>query len=98
VGEVFVYLISRERYREITLKKAPPSPISAREYTEYGLGPWFELLDKSLGDIAAPLNLSQVRSVNQRDVEDGASSNEETAFEVDTPKVKRLRHHAETDE
>ena len=99
MSEVFVYLVSRERFREITGREAPRSPIGAREYTEYGLGPWFELMDKSLGDIAAPENLSQLQSVNQRDVEEGrAAPDEETEFEVDPTKVKRIRHHAEKDD
>ena len=49
-GSVFVHIVDSESYRELTGQDAPPSPVSAKTYTEYGL-PWFELYDEEKGTL-----------------------------------------------
>lgn len=51
-GSVFVHIVDSETYRELTGRDAPPSPVSAKTYTEYGL-PWFELYDEEKGTLEA---------------------------------------------
>jgi hypothetical protein len=59
---VRVHIVNSEIYRSITGEPAPPTPISARTYTEYGL-PWFKLYDEHLRDVEAPDILRKVKSV-----------------------------------
>lgn len=65
-GRVYVHIVNSLTFREITGMEPPPSPISARTYTQYGL-PWFELLDEQKGDVAPSATLAGVRSVKQQD-------------------------------
>lgn len=98
-GEVFVHLTSSEMYRRITGLEAPPSPVSARSYTEHGLGPWFELMDESLGDISTTQKLSRIKSVRQIDDEKGLDrAEEEQPIEMDKIRLRRIPHHSEEEE
>ena len=67
-GQVYVHIVNSMMYREITGQEPPPTPISARTYTQYGF-PWFDLYDDKMADIAAPEQLKQVKSVKQMDAE-----------------------------
>jgi hypothetical protein len=60
---VHVHVVNSEMYRAITGEDAPPTPISARTYTNYGL-PWFALYDEHRRDVAAPDVLGRVRSIS----------------------------------
>jgi len=40
-----IHIVNNMDFRDITGKEPPPTPISAKLYTEYGY-PWFELLDE----------------------------------------------------
>lgn len=46
VGRVRVHIVNSLMYREITGLEPPETPVSAREYEQYGL-PWFELYDEA---------------------------------------------------
>jgi hypothetical protein len=59
---VRVHIVNSEMYHAITGEAPPPTPISARTYTEYGL-PWFELYDEHCRDVAAPEVLKRAKSV-----------------------------------
>ena len=76
---MFVYLAGHNLYRAITGAEPPPSPVSARSYTEHGLGVWFELDDESLGDMAAPQKLSSLKSASEIDAERGLDTSDESA-------------------
>lgn len=98
-GEIFIYLISRESYRNITGLEPPRNPVSAHTYTEQGAGFWFELADESLGDLDAPHNLSGVKPVRQIDAEKGLNSpDEETPIELNETQLKHLRHPSEDED
>ena len=64
--EVVVHIANSEMYEEITGEAAPPTPVSARTYTEYGL-PWFELYDEGKGDLEPSEVLAGVKSVKEMD-------------------------------
>jgi hypothetical protein len=67
-GEVWVHLVDAAMFRQITGRDAPPSPITARDYTAAGL-PWFDLYDDDRGDVAAPAPLRRVKSPARRERE-----------------------------
>lgn len=52
-AKAWVHIADSEMYQRITGDAPPPSPVSARTYTEWGL-PWFELYDEHKRDVAAP--------------------------------------------
>ena len=91
-GSVFVHIVNNEQYRELTGRRPPPTPISARTYTEHGL-PWFDLYDEERGDVAAPDKLAAVKSVRAKDAETGSTLDQadEQSVEVDPAQVKKLR-------
>lgn len=65
-GRVFVHIANSLEYREITSHEPPPTPISARTYTEWGL-PWFDLYDETAGDLPPSEILAGVESVKELD-------------------------------
>ena len=69
-GRVCVNIVSSLLYREITGEAPPPSPVSARSYSQAGL-PWFDLYDEGKGDIAPSVVLAGVKSVKEKDAEHG---------------------------
>jgi hypothetical protein len=86
--DVFVHLLNSEQYRAITGSAPPPSPISARSYTELGL-PWFQLYDESMGDVAAPDTLRRVKSHRQMEAERGdASPGADPSLEIPDSQVR----------
>jgi hypothetical protein len=86
-----VHLVNSEQYRQITGVAAPPTPIDARTYTEHGL-PWFELHDESLGDLAPPSSLTEVRSVREIAEQRGAASPANDApVEIPEKQIRRVR-------
>lgn len=71
-GRIFVHIVNSMMYREITGKEPPPTPITARTYTQYGL-PWFDLYDEDLEDIKAPEVFKKIKSIKEMDQEKGFS-------------------------
>lgn len=69
-GRVNVYLVNSVAYSEITGKEAPPSPISAQTYAQHNF-PWFDLYDETMPDLEASETLQQVKSVKEKDEEQG---------------------------
>ena len=62
---VFVHIVNSEMWRDITGEAPPPSPVSARTYSDAGL-PWFKLYDE--GKTIAPAGkLAGVKSIEQLD-------------------------------
>jgi hypothetical protein len=85
-GSVFVHLVNEEQHRDLTGVEPPPSPVSARTYTEWGL-PWFELYDEHRGSIPSSDVLANVKSVLDRDAEVGEPSTAADAS-ADVPKAQ----------
>lgn len=69
-GRVYVHIVNSMMYREITGMEPPPTPVTAKMYTEYGL-PWFDLYDEEKGDVPSSKKLSKVKSVKEMDKEKG---------------------------
>jgi hypothetical protein len=89
-GSALIHIVNSLTYREITGKKPPPSPISAKTYTEHGL-PWFDLYDETMKDVEAPEKLKRVKSVGAVDEEKGAPSQEELELDVPEGQVKKYK-------
>ncbi len=89
---VFVHIVNSEQYRELTGQQAPPPPIDASTYTEYGF-PWFELYDEDKGDVASSKQLAQVKSVHDIDAgRAGGSVSErnEESLVIDPEKIEKI--------
>jgi hypothetical protein len=63
-GSIFIHIINSVAYRDLTGREPPPTPISARTYTEHGL-PWFDLYDESMATLPASEKLSTVKSIEE---------------------------------
>ena len=69
-GRVTVHIVNSEQFRQLTGSDPPPSPVSAKTYTDHGL-PWFELYDDAKGAVAPPESTRRIKSVAERDRERG---------------------------
>lgn len=69
-GRVYLHIVNSMMFREVTGMEPPPTPVTARTYTQYGL-PWFELYDEGKGDVAASDILGGVESVKELDEKKG---------------------------
>lgn len=69
-GRVFVHLADSMAWREITGEEPPPTPISARTYSDHGF-PWYSLYDEGRGDVSASTRLKKVKSVGEMDGSNG---------------------------
>lgn len=74
-GRVHVYIVNCMDFREITGLEPPATPVTARNYTEYGL-PWFDLYDEDKGDVGPDL-LDGIESVKQIDKKKGMSAQQD---------------------
>ena len=94
-GRVFVHIVNSMMYRQITGKEAPPTPVSAQQYTANGL-PWFDLYDEHMGDIAAPENLQNVQSVKEMDEEKGFKPQQDDSS-VNVPDDQVTKYNMKSD-
>ena len=89
-GRVFVHIANSMAWRDITGEEPPPTPVSARTYSEHGF-PWFSLYDEGRGDVAPAKTLKEVKSVKEMDKEKGfASQQDDQAVEISEPQVVEL--------
>jgi hypothetical protein len=58
--KIYIHIVNSMMFREITGMEAPPTPVSARTYTEYGY-PWFKLYDVGKGDLKGAKNFNKVK-------------------------------------
>ena len=65
-------------WRDITGEEPPPTPISARLYTEHGF-PWFDFYDESKGDIEGSDVLGGVKTVKGSMTTRGSANSMTTA-------------------
>jgi hypothetical protein len=78
---LLVHVVNSTQYHAITGHEAPPSPIDARTYTEYGF-PWFRLYDEG-ADVPAADALAGLTSI--ADLADPGASAPDAAAPVDIP-------------
>ncbi len=89
-GRVSVYILNSQQYQAVTGEPPPPTPVSAKTYTEAGF-PWFALYDEHQGDLPAASALSGVQSVHAIDETGGTSSgDDESSISVDDSQVKGI--------
>lgn len=84
VRTVHVHVVNSAMYRFITGEAPPPSPVSARTYTECGL-PWFRLYDEHLGDLPPSAVLAGVKSVAGLDAERAGGAAHPVPAQDDAP-------------
>ena len=85
-----VVLLDGDRYREVTGRAPPPTPVDARTYTKHGL-PWFELYDEPDGAIEGSDRLASVRSIRDLAVERShADLSDDETFDIDPAQVRPL--------
>jgi hypothetical protein len=75
-GRLFVHIVNSELWRQITGEPAPPSPITARDYTAAG-HPWYEIWDAEMADVRPSPTLAGVKTVGQKDASHGFSGQQD---------------------
>ena len=90
---MFVHIVNSELWRDITGEAAPPTPVTARSYSQAGL-PWFALYDEHAATVSPTTALSGVKSVKQLDATKSTLPLQDDE-PVATPNVKSLwwKHH-----
>jgi hypothetical protein len=86
-ARVFVHICNSAMYRDITGEAPPPTPISARTYTDHGY-PWFALYDEGEGTVKSSPVLDKVKSVKEMDAEKGfAPQQDDSSVEIPSENV-----------
>jgi hypothetical protein len=88
-GQVTIHILNSEQFRNLTGHEPPPTPVSAKAYTERGL-PWFDLYDEAAGHIPAADRLRDVKTINERDRERGEPTADEQSVIVKDTQVTRI--------
>lgn len=89
-GGLFIHLIDSDHFKQLTGEEPPPTPISAKTYTDYGL-PWFDLYDEGADNLPASKTLGQVKSVQEIDTDKGLFDRDDS-IEVPEAQVRKLKH------
>lgn len=84
----FVTIANSAQWIEITGERPPTEPPTAAQYTAHGL-PWFDYYDGDTKAIEGAERLGKLKSVRDRDEENGLDGWPETVL-GDTPRVRRL--------
>ena len=91
-GELFVHLVNNRQYFELTGRHAPPTPVDAGTYTDFGL-PWYEIYDEQQGDLEAPRRLEEVKSIGAMNYEKGSRGTaDEASIDVPEFQIDKLGH------
>jgi len=94
-GRVYIHIVNSMMYREITGKEAPPTPVTAKTYTQHGF-PWFDLYDEHKGDVEQSSILSQVKPIKEMDQEKGfMPQQDDSSVEVSEEHIKKLKLKSE---
>jgi len=89
-GRIYMHIVNSMAYREITGREPPPTPVSAKQYTECGF-PWFDLYDEQKGDVTPSDTLQGVKSVKEMDEQEGfAPQQDDSSIDVPDKQVKKL--------
>jgi hypothetical protein len=62
----FVHIANSELWQDITGEPPPPSPVTARRYSQAGL-PWFDLYDEQKATLPTSEALATVKSIKELD-------------------------------
>jgi hypothetical protein len=88
-GRVVIFIINSQYFHEITGEPPPTTPIDAQTYTEHGL-PWFDLYDEERGDVSPSAELTQAKTVADRDAELGKAREPSEGFDAPESQVKKI--------
>lgn len=89
-GTVTIHIVNSEQYQQITGHEPPPSPISAKTYTEYGL-PWFKLYDEQKGDLLTSERLKGIKSIQEIEQErDVPPQSNDESIDIEDSMVQKL--------
>ena len=87
---IVVAMVDADAFREATGLEVPPSPVSARTYTEAGL-PWFELEDTGLPSLPGTGELAGTKTIAERDRElGGAGEQDDDQVNIADTQVRRI--------
>ena len=89
-GRVYIHIVNSLEFRDITGLEAPPTPISAKTYTQSGL-PWFNLYDEQKGDLGTSPILSKVKPIKDKDQEHGfTAQQDDSAVHIPETQIKTI--------
>ncbi len=88
-AEIEVHILNSAEFSLVTGEAMPPTPISARVYSDLGL-PWFALYDDAFGAVAGSKRLARVRSGRELDARAGESTKEDSVT-IAPEQVRRIR-------
>lgn len=90
-GRIFVHIVNSVMYEQITGRKAPTCPITAKTYTTQGY-PWYSTYDEDQGrDVAPSEKLGKVKNVAEIDNEKGIEKQQDdTTVYIPGSQVKNL--------
>lgn len=88
-GTLEVHILNAAQFSLVTGEEMPPTPISAKTYTDLGL-PWFELYDDALGAVQGSRRLARVRSTRELDARAGKATPEDRVT-IAPERVRRIR-------
>lgn len=89
-GRVFVHIANSMVWRDITGEEPPPTPISARLYTEYGF-PWFDQYGEGKGDIEGSDVLGGVKTIKAiDDKKDFGAQQDDSTVDVPPEQVQAI--------
>jgi hypothetical protein len=83
-----VHIVNSEDYRALTGSNPPPTPVTAKQYTDHGL-PWFDLYDEEAGDLPAADRLVSVKSVGE------TAGERDEPVEIDERRIRKLTPNEE---
>lgn len=90
-GKAYIHIVNSMDFREITGLEPPATPISARDYSSYGL-PWFDLYDEGKGDLKPADPFKKVKTIKEVDEKNGfESQQDDSEIEINTAQVVLLK-------
>lgn len=89
LSELRIHIVNSAMFHELTNEAAPTTPISAREYTKYGL-PWFDLYDDDKKTLDVTSKLSTVKSVHKLDDERAVSDMDNSTVTIPSEQIWKL--------
>ena len=95
-GRIYIHIVNSLMFREITGSEPPPTPVSAKTYSQHKL-PWFDLYDEKMGDIAAPDALQKVKSIKEMDKDKGFAPQQDDDS-IDVPDEQIVKYKLNPDE
>jgi hypothetical protein len=90
---VEVHVLNSEQFRAVTGEAMPPTPISAKTYSDHGF-PWFELYDEKRAALPGSERLARVKTVRDLDARAGRPTSEES-IAIAPEQVRRIRRRSQ---